>query len=71
MEQRHRVVILGGGFAGIYAALELDKEFAARPGVEGGARSGRDPHERYRHCLCARRRGYRGLSTSLYAGPQF
>lgn len=34
MEKRHRVVILGGGFAGIYAALELDREFAARPDVQ-------------------------------------
>lgn len=34
MEQRHKVVILGGGFAGLYAALEIDKEFACRPGVQ-------------------------------------
>jgi NADH dehydrogenase len=34
MEKRHRVVILGGGFAGIYAAIELDKEFATRADVE-------------------------------------
>src|SRR3974390_841792 len=29
----HRGVILGGGFAGIYAALELDLEFPTRPDV--------------------------------------
>ena len=34
MAQSQRVVILGGGFAGLYAALELDKEFARRPDVE-------------------------------------
>ena len=34
MEKRHRVVVLGGGFAGIYAALELDREFATRPDVQ-------------------------------------
>jgi NADH dehydrogenase len=33
METRHRIVILGGGFAGVYAALELDREFASRPDV--------------------------------------
>src|SRR3974377_2293994 len=34
MEKSNRVVILGGGFAGSYAALELDREFATRPDVQ-------------------------------------
>ena len=34
METRHRIVILGGGFAGLYTALELDREFASRPDVQ-------------------------------------
>jgi NADH dehydrogenase FAD-containing subunit len=34
METRHRIVILGGGFAGVYAALELDREFASRSDVQ-------------------------------------
>jgi NADH dehydrogenase FAD-containing subunit len=29
-----RVVILGGGFGGIYAALELEKVLARRPDLE-------------------------------------
>jgi len=29
-----KVLILGGGFAGLYAAIELDKALARRPGVE-------------------------------------
>jgi NADH dehydrogenase len=34
MNQKHRIAIVGGGFAGLYAALELEKSFAARPDVE-------------------------------------
>src|SRR3954454_19490689 len=34
MNQKHRIVIVGGGFAGLYAALELDKTLAARAEVE-------------------------------------
>ena len=34
MSEKHRVVILGGGFAGLYAALELEKSFAGRKNVE-------------------------------------
>ena len=34
METRHRIVILGGGFAGLYTAIELDREFASRPDVQ-------------------------------------
>jgi NADH:ubiquinone reductase (H+-translocating) len=34
METSHRIVILGGGFAGVYAALELDRKFASRPDVQ-------------------------------------
>jgi len=34
MEKPHRVLILGGGFAGVYAALELDRDFASRPDVQ-------------------------------------
>ena len=30
----YRVLILGGGFGGLYAALELEKRFAREPGVE-------------------------------------
>src|SRR5438874_9286349 len=29
-----RIVILGGGFGGVYAALELDKTIASRPDIE-------------------------------------
>ena len=29
-----RVLILGGGFGGLYAALHLDKTIAAEPNVE-------------------------------------
>src|SRR5256885_2184272 len=31
---KHRIVIAGGGFAGLYAALELDKTLAARDDIE-------------------------------------
>lgn len=34
METRHRIVILGGGFAGLYTAIGLDREFASRPDVQ-------------------------------------
>lgn len=34
MSEKHRVVILGGGFAGLYAALELEKSFAGQENVE-------------------------------------
>jgi NADH:ubiquinone reductase (H+-translocating) len=34
MSRKHRIVIAGGGFAGLYAALELEKSFAIRPDVE-------------------------------------
>ncbi len=30
----HRIIILGGGFAGVYAAIELEKKFAKDPSVE-------------------------------------
>src|SRR5882757_4675967 len=33
-EAKTRVLILGGGFGGLYAALELDKTVAADPDVE-------------------------------------
>src|SRR6516165_11025561 len=32
--KRRRIVILGGGFAGVYAALRLEKTLARDPGVE-------------------------------------
>ena len=32
--QRQRIVILGGGFAGIYAALRLEKTLARLPEIE-------------------------------------
>jgi NADH:ubiquinone reductase (H+-translocating) len=34
MPSPNRILILGGGFAGVYAAIELDKKFAKDPGVE-------------------------------------
>jgi len=34
IEQRKRVLILGGGFAGLYTALVLEKKLAHDPGVE-------------------------------------
>ena len=34
MAEPHRVVILGGGFAGLYAALELEKGLPTHPNVE-------------------------------------
>jgi NADH dehydrogenase len=34
MKERHRIVILGGGFAGLHAALELEKRFSGEPDVE-------------------------------------
>lgn len=34
MSEKYRIVIVGGGFAGLYAALELEKSFATRPNVE-------------------------------------
>jgi NADH:ubiquinone reductase (H+-translocating) len=34
MAERHRVVILGGGFAGLYAALELEKSLPRRANVD-------------------------------------
>jgi NADH dehydrogenase len=33
-DKRQRIVILGGGFAGVYAALRLEKTLARDPGVE-------------------------------------
>jgi NADH dehydrogenase len=33
-DKRQRIVILGGGFAGVYAALRLEKTLAQDPGVE-------------------------------------
>ncbi len=34
MAETHKIVILGGGFAGLYTALELDKTFAESPDVQ-------------------------------------
>jgi len=34
MEHRTRVVILGGGFGGLYVALELEKTLARDPEAE-------------------------------------
>src|SRR5918992_1291748 len=34
IEQRKRIIILGGGFGGLYAALELEKTLARDPNVE-------------------------------------
>src|SRR5438477_8687986 len=34
MSEKHKIVIVGGGFAGLYAALELEKSFATRDNVE-------------------------------------
>jgi NADH:ubiquinone reductase (H+-translocating) len=34
MAERHKVVILGGGFAGLYAALELEKSLAKHPDID-------------------------------------
>lgn len=34
MAQKHKIVILGGGFAGLYTALELEKTFAGNPDVD-------------------------------------
>src|SRR6266496_4821319 len=34
MSTHHRIVILGGGFAGLYTALELEKTFAGNPDVQ-------------------------------------
>jgi NADH dehydrogenase len=31
---KHRIVILGGGFGGLYTALELEKQLGKNPGVE-------------------------------------
>jgi len=31
---KHRILILGGGFGGVYTALELDRTIASRPDVE-------------------------------------
>jgi len=33
-DKKTRIVILGGGFAGLYAAIELDKTLALDPDVE-------------------------------------
>jgi len=34
MTQKTRILVLGGGFGGLYATLHLDKTFAADPNVE-------------------------------------
>jgi NADH dehydrogenase len=34
MSEKHRIVIVGGGFAGLYAALELERSLAGRPDLE-------------------------------------
>lgn len=34
MAELHKIVILGGGFAGLYAALELEKSLAGNPNIE-------------------------------------
>ena len=34
MAERHKIVILGGGFAGLYAALELEKSLSGKANVE-------------------------------------
>src|ERR671919_1960251 len=33
-DKRHRIIILGGGFGGLYAALKLEKTLARDPDVE-------------------------------------
>ena len=32
--KKAKIIILGGGFAGLYAAMYLDKKLARRPDVE-------------------------------------
>src|SRR5437773_11878061 len=32
--KKNKIIILGGGFAGLYAAMYLDKKLARRPDVE-------------------------------------
>jgi len=34
MLEKHKILILGGGFGGVYAALALEKNFARKPNVE-------------------------------------
>ncbi|MFY9938793.1 MAG: hypothetical protein WAK33_18075, partial [Silvibacterium sp.] len=34
MLEKHKILILGGGFGGVYTALELEKNFACKPNVE-------------------------------------
>src|SRR6478735_3003394 len=34
MPEQHKIVILGGGFAGLYAALELEKNFARKTHIQ-------------------------------------
>lgn len=34
MTEQYKIVILGGGFAGLYTALELEKAFAGKPNVQ-------------------------------------
>jgi NADH dehydrogenase len=34
MSKTHRVLILGGGFGGLYTALELEKKLAEYPNVK-------------------------------------
>ncbi len=43
----NKTIILGGGFAGLYAAMYLDKKLARRPDVDVTLITGGRAHLRY------------------------